>query len=54
MPAWKDILTDDEMWHIVRYIRHLPAQGSLGAPKVFEEAAHEHEHESKKDSPHHH
>ena len=43
MPAWKGILTNEEMWHIVRYIRHLPAKGSLGAPKIFEESAHEHE-----------
>jgi hypothetical protein len=41
MPAWKGILTDEEMWYIVRYIRHLPAKGSLGAPKIFEESAHE-------------
>jgi len=52
MPGWKDILTDDEMWAIVRYIRHLPAQGSLGAPKIFEESAHEHE--STKGAEHHH
>jgi mono/diheme cytochrome c family protein len=24
MPAWKGLLDDDEMWQMVRYIRHLP------------------------------
>jgi mono/diheme cytochrome c family protein len=44
MPGWRGILTDEEAWNIVRYIRHLPPKGSLGAPKVFQEAEHEHEH----------
>lgn len=44
MPGWKGILTDEEAWNIVRYIRHLPAKGSLGAPAVFKEAEEEHEH----------
>ena len=44
MPGWKEILSDDETWAMVRYIRHLPAKGSLGAPKVFQEAEEEHEH----------
>ena len=35
MPGWKGILTDEEMWYMVRYIRHLPAKGSLGVPKVY-------------------
>jgi len=35
MPASKGILNDDEMWQIVRYLRHLPAKGSLGEPAVF-------------------
>lgn len=43
MPAWKGILSDKEMWYIVRYIRHLPPKASLGAPKMFQESAHEHE-----------
>jgi mono/diheme cytochrome c family protein len=43
MPAWKGILEDDEMWKIVRYIRHLPAKGSLGTPEVFKEEQEEHE-----------
>src|SRR5438552_556426 len=38
MPAWKGILDDGEMWHIVRYIRHLPTKGSLGVPAVFKES----------------
>ncbi len=43
MPGWKGILEDDEMWKIVRYIRHLPPKGSLGAPAIFKEEAEEHE-----------
>jgi mono/diheme cytochrome c family protein len=35
MPASKGILNDDEIWAIVQYIRHLPAKGSLGEPKVY-------------------
>src|SRR6185437_2331280 len=44
MPGWKGIISDDEAWAMVRFIRHLPAKGSLGAPKVFQEAEEEHEH----------
>src|SRR5262249_16913885 len=44
MPGWKDILTDEEMWNIVHYIRHLPAKGSLGEPAIYKEEAEEHEH----------
>ena len=36
MPAWKGILDDDEMWAVVRYLRHLPPKGSLGAPTFYE------------------
>lgn len=43
MPAWKGILEEDEMWKIVRYIRHLPERGSLGTPEVFKEEKEEHE-----------
>jgi mono/diheme cytochrome c family protein len=43
MPAWKGILEDDEMWKIVRYIRHLPEKGSVGIPDVFKEEQEEHE-----------
>ncbi len=42
MPAWEGILKDEEMWHIVRSMRHLPPKGSLGIPSVFKAArAHE-------------
>jgi len=44
MPGWKDILTDEEMWNVVRYIRHLPAKGSLGPPPVYQEGASAHQH----------
>ncbi len=44
MPRWKGILSDEEAWNIIRYIRHLPPKRSLGAPKVFQEAEEEHEH----------
>lgn len=42
MPAWHGILEDDEMWKIVRFIRHLPPKGSLGEPDVFKEEEEEH------------
>lgn len=42
MPAWKGILDDEEMWQMVRYIRKLPAKGSLGVPDVYKEEAEEH------------
>jgi cytochrome c len=35
MPASKGILTDDEMWEIVVYLRHLPEAGSLGEPAMY-------------------
>ena len=55
MPGWKGILDDDEMWKIVRYIRHLPAKGSLGVPQVYKEEAEEHEHMHQDESkPHTH
>lgn len=43
MPAWKGMLDDDEMWKLVCFIRHLPAPGSLGAPKVYTEEESEHQ-----------
>ena len=43
MPGWKGMLDDDEMWKVVRYIRHLPAPGSLGSPKMYAEGESEHE-----------
>lgn len=42
MPGWNGILDDQEMWQVVRYIRHLPAPGSLGVPAVYKEAEHQH------------
>lgn len=35
MPGSKDTLTDEEIWSIVLYIRHLPAPGSLGEPAMY-------------------
>ena len=35
MPASKGILTDEEIWSIVVYIRHLPPSGSLGEPAMY-------------------
>jgi mono/diheme cytochrome c family protein len=35
MPASKGILTNRELWSIVLFIRHLPAAGSLGEPKMY-------------------
>jgi cytochrome c len=35
MPGSKEILTDNEIWSIVVYIRHLPPAGSLGEPTMY-------------------
>ena len=35
MPGSKGILSDDELWSIVTYIRHLPPAGSLGEPEMY-------------------
>jgi len=35
MPASKGTLTDEEIWQIVVYLRHLPPRGSLGEPAVY-------------------
>lgn len=35
MPASRGILSDDEMWSIVEYLRHLPHAGSLGEPPAY-------------------
>jgi cytochrome c553 len=35
MPASRGILSDEEMWSIVVYLRHLPPAGSLGEPGVY-------------------
>lgn len=44
MPGWQGTLDNNQMWAIVRYIRHLPPKGSLGAPAVFQESEQEHQH----------
>lgn len=35
MPASKGMLSDDEIWSIIHFIRHLPRKGSLGDPKFY-------------------
>jgi mono/diheme cytochrome c family protein len=35
MPGSKGILSDEEIWSTVLYIRHLPPAGSLGEPPVY-------------------
>lgn len=35
MPASKELLSDEEIWSIVTYIRHLPPKGSLVDPGVY-------------------
>ena len=35
MPASKGTLSDDEIWAIVLYLRHLPPAGSLGEPPFY-------------------
>jgi cytochrome c553 len=35
MPGSKGILSDDEIWSIVIYLRHLPPAGSLGEPEMY-------------------
>ncbi len=42
MPGWSGILDDNEMWAVVRYIRHLPAKGSLGIPAIYKEEEEQH------------
>jgi len=54
MPAWKGDLTDDEMWKIVLFIRHLPAKGSLGTPEFYKEDAEEHQELEQGEKPHGH
>lgn len=43
MPGWKGELEDDEMWSIVRFLRHLPEKGSQGVPAFYKEAEEEHQ-----------
>jgi mono/diheme cytochrome c family protein len=35
MPASRGVLTDEEMWSIVTYVRNLPRAGSLGEPPAY-------------------
>lgn len=35
MPGSKGILSDDEVWSIVVYLRHLPPAGSQGEPEMY-------------------
>jgi mono/diheme cytochrome c family protein len=35
MPASRGVFSDDDMWRMVLYIRHLPKVGSLGEPAVY-------------------
>jgi mono/diheme cytochrome c family protein len=35
MPASRGMLSDEEVWSIVMFIRHLPKAGSLGEPEMY-------------------
>jgi mono/diheme cytochrome c family protein len=35
MPASKGLLSDDELWSIVVFLRHLPPPGSQGTPDLY-------------------
>jgi mono/diheme cytochrome c family protein len=35
MPASRGILTEEEIWAIVTYVRNLPGEGSLGEPSAY-------------------
>jgi mono/diheme cytochrome c family protein len=35
MPGSKGMLSDEEIWSIVVYLRHLPPAGSLGEPEMY-------------------
>ncbi len=35
MPASRGMLSDEEIWELVLYVRHLPTKGSLGEPQVY-------------------
>lgn len=43
MPGFQGILEEDEMWYMVRFLRHLPPPGSEGMPAVYKEEEEEHE-----------
>jgi S-disulfanyl-L-cysteine oxidoreductase SoxD len=36
MPASKGTLSDEEIWSIVYFLRHLPPAGSLGEPEMYQ------------------
>jgi mono/diheme cytochrome c family protein len=36
MPGSKGILSDEEIWGTVLYIRHLPPEGSAGEPEIYQ------------------
>jgi S-disulfanyl-L-cysteine oxidoreductase SoxD len=35
MPGSRGVLSDDEIWSIVVYLRHLPPAGSVGEPEMY-------------------
>jgi mono/diheme cytochrome c family protein len=35
MPASKGTLSDDEIWSIIIFLRHLPPAGSQGEPEIY-------------------
>lgn len=35
MPGSKGILSDDELWSIIVFLRHLPPAGSQGTPEIY-------------------
>jgi hypothetical protein len=35
MPGSKGTLSDEEIWSIVIFLRHLPPAGSLGEPEMY-------------------
>jgi mono/diheme cytochrome c family protein len=35
MPASEHLLSEEEIWSIVVFLRHLPAAGSLGEPEMY-------------------
>lgn len=35
MPGSRGILSDEELWSIVTYLRHLPPAGSQGVPEMY-------------------
>jgi mono/diheme cytochrome c family protein len=35
MPGSKGILSDDELWSIIIFLRHLPPAGSQGVPELY-------------------